>query len=175
MRFKKCVLGLVLLGGVGCSCMDNTEKGMLGGGAIGTGAGALLTHGSPFGMLIGGLFGATLGGIAGNNQDRREDRRAVAQAYANAQAARQMSVQEVIQLSQRQTPDAIIINQINTTGSVFNLRSEDLMDMQQQGVSPQVIAAMQAARPRPVVLAPAPVGVIYADPPPVGVGVVIAR
>lgn len=182
MRGKTWILGLSLLSTLGCSSMNNTEKGMLGGAAVGTGAGALLGRGHPGAMLVGGLLGTAVGGIAGSEQDRRDDRRAWAQAQANAQAQRQMSVPEVIQLSQRGTSDDIIINQIHSTGSVFNLTTNDLIDLQNHNVSNRVIAAMQARRiARPVVVAPAPPPeVVYVAPPPppppgFGVGVVIGR
>lgn len=176
MRIKTWIVGVLLIGALGCSGMSNAEKGMLGGAGIGTAFGAAVTHGHPVGMLFGGLFGTALGGMAGDAQDRREDRRAIAQAYANAQVGRQMSVQDVIQLSQRNTPDHIIINQINSTGSAFNVGTNDILDMQNHNVSPAVIAAMQNHRPRAVLVGPPP-PVVYVDhpPPPVGVGVMIAR
>ncbi len=174
MRIKTWIIGLSILSTVGCSGMSNAEKGMLGGAGVGTAVGALATRGNPAGMVLGGLFGTAVGGMAGESQDRREDRRAIAQAYANAQAQRQMSVQDVIQLSQRNTPDHIIIGQINSTGSAFNLSTNDILDMQNQGVSSAVIASMQSHRPRAVVVGPPP-PVVYMDAPPPHVGVVIAR
>ena len=177
MRIKSWIIGLSFLSTVGCSSMNNTEKGLLGGAALGTGAGALLTRGHPAGMLVGGALGAMTGGMVGSDQDRREDRRAYAQAVANSQAQRQMSVNEVIQLTQQRTPDHIIIGQIHSTGSVFNLTTNDILDMQNQGVSSAVISAMQARRyARPVVVGPPPPTVVYVDPPPpphFGVGVMI--
>ena len=177
MRTKTWLIGLSLLSTVGCSAMNNTEKGLLGGAAVGTGAGALLTRGHPAGMLVGGALGAMTGGIVGSEQDRREDRKAYAQAVANSQAARQMSVNEVIQLTQQRTPDHIIIGQINSTGSVFSLTTNDILDLQNHGVSSAVIQTMQARRySRAVVVAPPPPQVVYVEPPPppgfvVGVGI----
>ena len=53
---------------VGCSTMNQTEKGVLGGGAIGAGVGTLIGHatGNPkTGAVVGGLLGAGVGGTAG--------------------------------------------------------------------------------------------------------------
>ena len=52
MRKKIVLLGMMLLPAVGCSGMNNTEKGLLGGGAVGAGIGALATRGSPAGALV---------------------------------------------------------------------------------------------------------------------------
>jgi len=173
MRKKLLIIGLMLLPAGGCSSMNNTEKGLVGGGAVGAGIGALATRGNPAGALVGGALGAIVGGAAGSDQDRREDRRAYVNAVANAQAARQMSLNEIVQLTQQNTPDQIIINQIETTGSSFALRSEDITYLRQQGVSDRVVSVMQAHRyPRavvvqqPVVLVPQP-----PPPPPVSVGI----
>lgn len=169
------ILGLALLSATGCSSMNNTEKGLLGGGAVGAGAGALLTRGHPVGALVGGALGAAVGGTVGNGQDIREDRRNMAIAASNAQAARQMRLEEIVQLAQRRTPDDVIIRQIDYTGSVFNLRSEDIQYLQDQGVSWTVISVMQSRRyPRAVVVQPAPVYIYEPPPPPpvsVGIGV----
>src|SRR4051812_14097333 len=94
MKYKKW-LGLVLLAACGCSSMNNTEKGMLGGAAVGTGAGALIGRGHPGAMLVGGALGTIVGGVAGASQDQREDRKNFQNAQVaaiNAQAARQMSL-----------------------------------------------------------------------------------
>jgi hypothetical protein len=179
MRIKSWLISLSLLSTVGCSCMNNTEKGMLGGAALGTGAGALIGRGNPAAMVLGGVAGTMVGGLAGNAQDHREDRKAWAQASANAHAARQMSINEVVQLSQQRVPDQMIVNQMNTTGSTFDLRGDDLTYLRQQGVSDHVITQMQIRRGgQPVVMHPAP-RVVYVEPPPppphVSVGVGFGR
>ena len=179
MRIKTWIVSLSLLSTVGCSAMSNTEKGLLGGAAVGTGAGALIGRGHPAAMIVGGALGAMTGGVFGSDQDRREDRRAVAQAYANAHAQRQMSLNEVVQLTQQRVPDQIIVNQMNTSGSSFDLRADDIIFLRQQGVSDHIISEMQVRRgPRAVVVHPRPSYVIVDPPPPpphVGVGVMIGR
>ena len=174
MRNKIVLFSLLL--STGCSGMSNAGAGALGGGALGAGIGALAAgpRHALAGAAIGGAVGAGTGALVGNSEDQREKRwneRAV--AAANAQAARQMSLTEIVDLSQRGTPENIIIQQINSTGSVFNLTTADVMYLQEQRVSTGVISYMQQRRyARPVVVVRDP---YYPPPPPVGVGVVIAR
>ena len=178
MRKKIVLLGMMLLPGVGCSGMNNTEKGLLGGGAVGAAIGTLATRGSPAGALVGGALGAAVGGVAGSDQDRREDRRAYINAAANAQAARQMTLNEVVQLAQQNTPEQIIINQIESTGSNFALRADAITFLRQQGVSDHIISVMQARRyPRAVVVQqPIVIGPpVYYEPAPVSVGIGFGR
>ena len=69
--------------------MNNTESGMLGGGAIGglLGAGiGALCHAPVAGAAIGAATGAAVGGIAGADEDRQEQRAEVQAAAATAAA-----------------------------------------------------------------------------------------
>lgn len=163
---KTWLSGLLMLSVCGCSSMSNSEKGLLGGAAVGTGAGALIGRGNPAAMLVGGAVGAMVGGVAGSDQDRREDRKAIQTAIANDRARNQMGINDIVQLAQRGTPDDIIIRQIDATGSVFNLTADDLNYLQDQNVSRNVISAMQVRRTRTVVVQPRP-DVIYVAPSPV--------
>ncbi|WP_171468890.1 hypothetical protein [Frigoriglobus tundricola] len=68
--------------------------------------------------------------------------------------------------------DQLIINQIRTTRSSFQLTVLDLEMLKANGVSDRVVAEMQAARGGPVVVSgPGPViydsPPVYAAPPPV--------
>lgn len=173
-------LGLLLVAGSGCSSMNHTEKDALVGTGVGAGAMALATRGNPVATVFGGLVGGLFGAAIGNSEDRHErHEKAYAQAQANAAAyaaRNQMQLSDIIQMSQRGTSEDIIIRQIDATGSVFNLTTNDILDLQNQGVSRNVIAVMQSRRyARPVVVAPPPGAIIIADPPPppvsVGIGV----
>ncbi len=168
---KKRWLAMLLMAGCGCSSMNNTEKDGLGGAAAGAGLFALATRGNPVATAFGEVFGGVVGAGIGNSQDRVENRdKAIAQAQANAAAyaaANQMKISDVIQMAQRNTPDDVIIRQMDATNSAFNLTTADILDLQNQGVSSRVISAMQARRyPRPVVLGPGPVYGPACGPPP---------
>src|SRR5262245_15857203 len=156
----------------GCQSMNNTEKGAVAGGGIGAGAGALIGHATGHtgaGALIGGLTGGLLGGAIGNDADKEKAR----QECIAAAEARHLNITDVASMAQQHVSDGIIINQIRTTGSVYNLTADEIVWLRQQGVSEAVIAEMQATAYRPVrrVYTPAPVVVYEQPPPPVSVGV----
>jgi hypothetical protein len=176
---------------VGCSSMSNTGKDALVGGGLGAGVGALVDRATGgkggTGAIVGGTAGALIGGAIGNEQDQKE--KAAAQARAYAAAHPPVTVDDVIRLAQDRTPESVIVNQIRSTNSVYQLTTEDVERLNANGVSQAVIIEMQNRRgdcpprtryvavpagPPAYYLAPAPV--IYAPPPPpVGVGVIIRR
>jgi len=155
--------------------MNNTERGALAGGAVGTAGGAAigaLTGRPLLGAAIGGLGGTATGALIGNGADKDEKRdRDIAQAtaLADAQAAQhRLGITDVIELSKTGQNDQVIINQIRSTRSTFQLSAADLNLLKTNGVSDRVIAEMQVARPAPgrvVVQESGPV--IYESPPPV--------
>jgi hypothetical protein len=171
------VLGLLpALAAAGCETPTGT--GALTGGALGAGAGALVgaaVHHPVAGALVGGALGAGSGAIVGNGVERAERREAAREA-AQAQA---LGLADVVTLTQQHVGDEVIINQIRTSRTVYNLRAEDIVYLRQNGVSEPVILEMQATAsryprvysPRPyypgevIVVEPAP------PPPPVSVGV----
>jgi hypothetical protein len=77
---------------------------------------------------------------------------------------------------QGQVSDAVIVGQIRSTGSSYNLSPSDIQWLKSNGVSDGVIIEMQQSRQRPVVYGrQRPVYVVeepvYVGPPPVvGVG-----
>jgi uncharacterized membrane protein len=182
-----------LLGGLccaGCSTMNNTEKGAVGGGVAGTAIGTAIgaaTHHPLLGAAVGAATGTAGGALVGNSVDRDEQRvkdiqqsQAVAVAQAQAQAAQQrMGLADVIKLSQQGLDDQLIINQIRSTGSTFQLTTSDLGMLKTNGVSDRVIAEMQVRSAPPpvptrVIAAPPPGAVIYDVPPPPGAVIVTA-
>jgi len=185
----------------GCAGMSKTAQGAGIGGAVGAGTGALIgkaTNGKAGqGALIGGLIGAGVGGLVGNEEDQR-DKRAMEQQVRDAEARnpanQPMNVDDVIRMAQERQPDQIIINQMRTTNSTFNLTTEDLSRLNSSGVSVAVMTEMQNRRPgslpravhlppsRTVIYQSAPPDVVYVPVPPpppppqsFGVGVSIRR
>jgi outer membrane lipoprotein SlyB len=174
MRIARWLAGVVLpvVLASGCQSMNNTEKGAVAGGGIGAGAGALIGHATGHtgaGAVIGGLAGGLLGGAVGNDIDKEKAR----QEHIAAAEARRLAITDIASMAQQHISDGIIINQIRTTGSVYNLTADEIVWLRQQGVSEAVIAEMQATAYRPVrrVYTPAPVVVYEPPPPPVSVGV----
>ena len=151
--------------------MSNTGRGAIGGGLLGAGVGALAgcALGDPgAGAAIGGAAGAGLGALAGAEQDheehieqvRHENNVALVQAAQAQQAAMpRLSMFDVIRMTQEHASDDLIINSIQTSGSVFDLSTEDVLTLKRNGVSDRVVIEMQRTRaraPAPVVVAPAP-------------------
>jgi uncharacterized protein YcfJ len=183
-RFLVLTAGAVLaLGPIGCSTMNQTEKGALGGGAIGAGVGTLVgaATGNPkTGAAVGGLLGAGVGGVIGNEADRKDQERVevnqamAQQAYVSNQPGR---VDEIIRLTQNGHDESVILNHIDKNRMTFQLSVEDLNLLKSNNVAPRVISAMQnsgrvgsGARPRPVVVREQVVvrePVYMAAPPPV--------
>jgi hypothetical protein len=65
-------------------------------------------------------------------------------------------------MTQNRVDEALIINQVRGRGMLMPLTANDIIWLQQCGVSPQVIAVMQEMQPPP--------GVIVQQPAPVVVG-----
>ena len=168
-------LSLLLAGTVGCSGMNNTESGALGGGLIGAALGTVVgaaARNPLAGAAIGGAAGAGIGALAGNAEDKRDNQ--IKQAQAAYQAS-QMTLTDVVKMAQEHVPDEMIIDQMNRTYTSFNINADQIIFLRQQGVSDRVIQAMQFRRPPPpgYVYRGGPNVVYVEQPPPVGVGLVI--
>jgi surface antigen len=186
------VVGLAILAGcpflTGCAGASKTAQGAGIGGAIGAGTGALIGKANNGkagqGALVGGLIGAGVGGLIGNEHDR-QDKAAMEERIRQAESSPPMGMDDVIQLTKDNTPEDVIISQIRSTGSTFQLTTEDVRTLNSSGVSPSVIKEMQYRRPGshprprygpppgPVIVHPVqPVYVVPAPlPPPPGFGV----
>lgn len=178
MKTKRWLCGLLLLAATGCSSMNHTERGAVGGGLIGAAAGTVIgaATGNPgAGAAIGGAGGALLGGAIGNDADRTERRHAQAAAEFAARNP-PLSLNDVVQMSQQRIGDDVIIAQMDSTSSCYNLTAADIQHLHLQGVSDRVIRSMQARRyPAPMVVPARPVSHVYVvepmpPPPPIGFG-----
>jgi hypothetical protein len=158
----------------GCSSLSNTENGALAGGAIGAGTGALIGHATGHtagGALIGAGVGALSGGLIGNAVDKSEAKTKAAIA-AQAPAQGPLGLTDIVQMAQQHVSDDVIITQIRTTRSVFNLSGQDTIWLKNNGVSDPVLQEMLTTRDRyPGYYAGQPVYVVEPPPPPVAVGV----
>jgi hypothetical protein len=172
-RLLVVVVAGAAVGSTGCSTLSNTEKGVGLGGLIGAGAGTALgaATGNPkTGAVVGGLLGAGVGGAVGADADREERREqrqaAVAQAAATARANPPLGMTDVVRMTRDGVDPNVIINQINNSGSTFNLSNGDVEYLTQCSVDPRVIQAMQTARPA-VVVDRGPRAVVVREPGPV--------
>ena len=184
-KFGIKVIAFGMLVSAGCSTMSNTGKGALAGGALGTGAGALvgMATGNPkTGAVVGGLLGTGVGAAIGSDADYKEKERADQRDIAQAQAAEAnapisrgpLSVEDVIAMSKvnpatnSRVSDDILIQYIRSTNSQYNLSPGDLQFLTANGVSDRVIQEMMATRNRPVTrVVPSPRTVYVQQPQPV--------
>jgi hypothetical protein len=161
-------LSFVILAAGGCMSPYHTDQGAMTGGLLGLGTGALAGHAlgnTVAGAAIGTGVGALAGAAIGSEQDKVEaqNRALIAQQLGRQVAAGSVSVNDVIGMSKAGVHEELILNHIRANGMAAPLQSADLILLQQQGVSPRVIAQMQASPPRPV----QPVVVQEAPPQPV--------
>ncbi len=177
-----CALLVFPLLAAGCRSPYYADRGAAAGGLAGAGIGAIV--GSQTGdPLAGAAIGAGLGAITGNVFGAQLDEVAAQnRAEIAAQMGRQVTpgaatVGEVISMSRAGVDPRLIVNYVNTSGVAAPLTAQDVIDLSQQGVSPDVISAMQtprppaqvaAAPPRPVIVEEHYYGppVIYGPPPP---------
>jgi hypothetical protein len=164
----------------GCASMTNTDKGVLAGGGIGAGTGALIgaaTGHTGLGAVAGGAIGALSGGLIGNAVDNAEHKAEARLAAATAAPPPPgpLGQTDIVQLVHQHVSDDIIVSQIRSTGSVYHLSAQDLVWLKQNGVSDLVIREMQATAyraPRRVYTATPVYQPVYMvpEPPPVRVG-----
>ena len=147
----------------GCESMSHTDKGVLGGGAIGAGTGALIgsaTGHAGAGAAIGGAVGALSGGLIGNEIDQSERKTQAQLTAATTPVQGPLSLPEIAQMAQQQISDSVIITQIRATRSLYNLSPQDIQWLKSQGVSDAVVMEMQATATR----VPGPGPRVYARP-----------
>ena len=170
------------------------ERGATVGGVAGAIIGGVIGHQNdetPEGAIIGGAVGAVTGGIIGHAQNQREAEMRAAQQrtyqassrphpnyyqqrqqhtyYQNRPVRQPVGVAEIVAMTRRGFPDRLIIQHIQLNGVRSAPTTEELMRMYDDGVSTEVIDAMQqysaaqegtvvgsAPASAPVLLSPAP-------------------
>lgn len=170
----------LLLLACGCSSMNNTESGAVGGGLLGAGIGTLFglaCHHPLAGAAIGGAVGAGTGALVGNAEDHAEKRQAIAQANAVAvaqdAASRAPTLPDIVSMTQHNVSEANIIYQIRNSGAYYALTAQDINYLRDNGVSATVIAELQrppAQRVYVQEVRPVYVADPYYPPPSVGIG-----
>jgi hypothetical protein len=155
--------------GAGVGSLGGTGVGALVGNAVGdTAAGALIGAG------VGALGGAAVGGAI-------DDVQAQNRAEIAAQMGRQVQVgaatiEEVVAMSRSGVDARLIQNYVRTSGMARPLAANDVIYLHNNGVSPDVIQAMQSPpTPQlgpPVIMGQSPPVIVeehyYAPPPAIG-------
>lgn len=150
-------LVVLFVGALGCNSPYHADRGAMLGGLGGAGVGAIVGNavGHPLaGAAIGAGAGALGGAAIGSGLDEVEARnRAMIEAQMGRQlAAGGTSVEEVIGMAQAGVHEELIVNHIRANGMNRPLAGGDLIALQQQGVSVNVISAMQTSPPRPAAM-----------------------
>jgi hypothetical protein len=170
--------GIAFLLAAGCASPYHADRGALFGGAAGAGVGALVGEavGHPgAGALVGAGVGAVSGAAVGSSLDEMEARnRAIIASQMGRQIPRgAVTMNDAIEMTRQGLDEDLIVNHIRYNGVVQRPQTQDLIALQQNGVSKRVIEALQTAGPPPqaaggpVPIAAGPPPVMVAPPPPV--------
>lgn len=157
----------------GCQSPYYADRGALTGGLAGAGVGALIGNavgetagGAAIGAGVGALTGNMIGGAMDDIEAR--NRAEIAAQMGRPVMQGQATVGEVVSMTRTGVDPRLIINYVNNSGMAQPVNSQDVIYLTQQGVSPDVIQAMQTprlAQAGPAVVPPA--GVVVPAPRPV--------
>ena len=170
------LLLLASSGVAGCASPYYADRGALYGGVMGAGLGAVAgaALGDPLaGAAIGGVAGTMTGAVAGGAIDDVEARNRAEIAARTGRPAPigAVSVPEVVAMTQAGVSEDVIATHVRSHGLMQPLQSGDLIYLQQCGVSPRVVQAMQTTPgPVPTIAAvPAypPTVIVEQAPPPI--------
>lgn len=163
------LLGLL---GMGCASPYHTDRGALFGGLMGAGLGTAVgaATGDPLaGAAIGGVAGTMTGAVVGGALDNIEARNQAAIAAQMGQRAPTgaVSTADIIAMTQSGVREDVIATHIRNHGIARPLTTNDIIFLQQNGVSPTVIQTAQTVPPPGMIAAtPPPTPVYVASPPP---------
>jgi hypothetical protein len=139
----------------GCASPSHTDQDALFGGLLGAGTGAVVGHAvgnTGAGAAIGAGVGAASGAAVGSQMDEVEARNQamIAQQLGRPVGPGTVTIDEVIAMTRTGVQEDLIANHVRANRMVAPLQSGDLIRLQQESVSPRVVAAMQEPSPRPV-------------------------
>ncbi|MBC7854165.1 MAG: DUF1269 domain-containing protein [Pirellulaceae bacterium] len=149
------VIGLLLAAAfiasfsTGCRSTSYGDKGALFGGVVGAGTGAAIGQrsGNPVaGALIGTAVGAITGNAIGEGIDEDVARnRAEVEARMGRQMAAAVTPEDVVAMTQAGLGDEVIATHIRAHGVAQPPQVNDLITLRNQGVSDNVLKAMQTS------------------------------
>lgn len=143
---------LVMVTSLGCASASHTERAAAAGAVLGTTAGAIIGHQSGHGAegaLVGAATGALAGGLVGNAQEARQERdEAIAQA-SYSRTHTELTNTDLIRMTASGLADDVVITVIRTQGGSFDLSPDGLITLKANGVSDEVIQAVQLSATAP--------------------------
>lgn len=149
--------------GSGCNSPYHADRGALFGGLTGAGVGAIVGNSlgnTGAGAAIGAGVGAITGAAIGDSMDEMEarNRALIESRLGRAVAPGAVTVADVQAMLAAGVEENLIINHIRIHRSAMPLTTNDLINLQQSGISPQIIQALQNSPPQAVSgVAPQPV------------------
>ncbi|MFA5271995.1 MAG: hypothetical protein WC412_06650 [Candidatus Omnitrophota bacterium] len=139
-------------------CENNKTRvgeGAVIGGLLGGAAGGIIGHqsgnagaGAGIGIAAGAVTGAIIGSQIKKPQKEGQVQNTTAstespQAQESISENGQLSIEQIVEMTQQGKKDDEIIAKIHSTNSKFNLSAEGINYLKQQGVSQKVIDSMQ--------------------------------
>ncbi|MFA6379144.1 MAG: glycine zipper domain-containing protein [Candidatus Omnitrophota bacterium] len=134
----------------GCESMgSDTKKGIGIGALAGSVLGGVVGHNTGGhgveGALIGGAVGAGAGALIGSGMD--DDAKKKAQTtQATSAASTQLTILKVVDMVKQGTPDDVIIDEIQKTGSAFAMDAQTVQYLKDNKVSDKVIGYMMTTK-----------------------------
>jgi hypothetical protein len=170
-RFCWLLPGCLLAWG-GCASPYAADRGALFGGLLGAGTGAVVGNAlgsTGAGAAIGAGVGALSGAAIGSELDAQDARnRAEIEARLGRQvAAGAVTIDDVVAMTRSGVDEEVIVNHVRINGSAYPPQTADLIHLQNMGVSPRVIQAMQQPPMQRAVVREAPPVIVherYYDP-----------
>ncbi len=125
---------------------DYTASGALAGGATGAiiGSASAGRHSGSAG-LVGAAVGAVVGGIIGHGMDQAQEAQLRAQSPQTIQRIEQsqpLAVADIISMVKAGVSDDLVISQIRYSRTVYHLRSGEIIELKNTGVSEKIIDFM---------------------------------
>lgn len=131
---------VVVLICTGCETTgQKTTTGAVGGGLVGAAVGGIIGHQSGHGLegaAIGAVTGAVAGGLIGNQMDKK----------AMAINPNHIPLTKIAEMTSQGIPDAVIIDEIKRTRSVYDLNSELITYLKSNKASDRLIDYMLSTR-----------------------------
>lgn len=154
----------------GCNSPYRADQGALFGGLTGAGLGALVGSASGnagAGAAIGAGVGAVSGAAVGGSLDEIEasNRAEIAARLGRPAPVGSVTVEDVIAMTQAGVSEEVMVTHISRHGAARPPQAGDLIVLQQHGVSPRVVQALQTSQPAAAPVGPP--GVVVAEPYPV--------
>jgi hypothetical protein len=156
---------------LGCNSPYRSDQGALFGGLTGAGLGALVGSasgntgaGAAIGAGVGALSGAAVGGSL--DEIEAQNRAEIAARLGRPAPTGSVTINDVVAMTKSGVPEDVILTHIRNHGPAAAPQAGDLIVLQQQGVSPRVVQALQAPPPQAAVAAPVVMAEPYPYPPP---------